>query len=111
VSPPPRPASRAEPASRAAAAEPLADRFLIAALRQGLAAEADPTKASGMRASMKSEMPCYGVQAPLLRRVCRQVFAEVLRYVHAHQDTLSPLSRREALRNVSPETEGETRSG
>ncbi len=40
------------------------DRELIAAVKAGLTARADPEKAAGMRAYMKSAMPFYGVQKP-----------------------------------------------
>jgi 3-methyladenine DNA glycosylase AlkD len=69
VSPPPRPAE-------AGAAQPLADRPLVAAIRQGLAEQADPARAAGAQAYMKSEMPYRGVRMPALRRLCRRVFAE-----------------------------------
>lgn len=52
-----------------------ASRDLIAALRAGLAAAADPTQAEPMRAYMKSAMPYYGVKAAALRLVCSAVFA------------------------------------
>jgi 3-methyladenine DNA glycosylase AlkD len=53
----------------------MADRALIAALRAGLAALADPAAAEPMRAYMKSDMPYLGVKADPLRRACRAVFA------------------------------------
>jgi 3-methyladenine DNA glycosylase AlkD len=70
VSPPPRPADAAW------TSDPLADQGLVAAIRQGLAAEADPAKAAGTQAYMKSEMPYHGVRMPVLRRLCGQVFAD-----------------------------------
>jgi len=48
---------------------------LLTDLRRALRKVADPTKAAGMRAYMKSAMPYHGVPNPLLRRVCKQVFA------------------------------------
>lgn len=51
------------------------DAGLIAAVRADLARVADPAKAPGMRAYMKSEMPYLGVPIPKLRAVCRVVFA------------------------------------
>ncbi len=42
-----------------------------------LAAAADPARAPGMQAYMKSAMPYLGVSAVPLRRVCRAVFAEL----------------------------------
>jgi len=47
---------------------------LITALRQTLADNADPTKAEGMKRYMKSEMPYRGVQTPILRRICKNLF-------------------------------------
>ncbi|HEX6541298.1 MAG TPA: DNA alkylation repair protein [Ktedonobacterales bacterium] len=52
-----------------------ANQALVAALRDALAKVADPAKAPGMQAYMKSAMPYLGVQTPSLRRVCREVFA------------------------------------
>jgi 3-methyladenine DNA glycosylase AlkD len=48
---------------------------LIAAVHEELARVADPAKAPGMQAYMKSAMLYLGVTAPALRRVCRAVFA------------------------------------
>ena len=45
------------------------------ALRAGLRTRANPGKAPGMQAYMKSEMPFAGVQTPALRALCREVFA------------------------------------
>ncbi|GAA1676352.1 DNA alkylation repair protein [Fodinicola feengrottensis] len=53
-----------------------AHRGLIKAVRDGLAAVADPEKAPGMQAYMKSVMPYYGVQSTPLRQVCKEVFTE-----------------------------------
>ena len=47
------------------------------ALRAALERVADPGRAAGAQAYMKSAMPFLGVSAPLFRRVCRQVFADV----------------------------------
>jgi 3-methyladenine DNA glycosylase AlkD len=46
-------------------------------VRAALAKVADRSKAAGMQAYMKSEMPYLGVQATALRKVCREVFAAV----------------------------------
>ena len=46
-------------------------------LRKALRKAADPTKAAVMQAYMKSTMAYHGVPAPLLRQVCREVFANV----------------------------------
>ena len=48
---------------------------LCRALRAGLEERADPGKAPGMQAYMKSEMPYLGVQTPSLRALCREVFS------------------------------------
>jgi 3-methyladenine DNA glycosylase AlkD len=53
-----------------------ADRALVEAVRRELRAAADPAKAPGMQAYMKSAMPYHGVQTPALRRICRRLFAE-----------------------------------
>jgi 3-methyladenine DNA glycosylase AlkD len=53
----------------------IADRALVDAVRRELAAAADPAKAPGMQAYMKSAMPFHGVQAPAQRRIFRAVFA------------------------------------
>ena len=49
---------------------------LCRALRTGLHERADPAKAPGMQAYMKSGMPCLGVQTPALRALCREVFSD-----------------------------------
>jgi len=48
---------------------------IITAIRAGLAAAADPVRARGAQAYMKSEMPFYGVPAPAQRRLWRETFA------------------------------------
>ena len=45
-------------------------------VRRALAAAADPSRAPAMQAYMKSEMPYFGASAPLVRAVCREVFAD-----------------------------------
>ena len=47
---------------------------LVTEIRQALAEHANPAKAEGMKRYMKSEMPYRGVQTPLLRRLCKEVF-------------------------------------
>ena len=42
-----------------------------------MAAAANPEKAAGMRAYMKSTMPYYGLNLPAVRAISRQVFAEM----------------------------------
>src|ERR1051325_3174371 len=51
-----------------------ADRTLIDALRRELAAAADPARAPGMQAYMKSSMPYYGVASPGVKKITRAVF-------------------------------------
>ena len=46
-------------------------------LRRELAAVAEPERAAPMQAYAKSSMPCLGVTAVPLRRVCREVFEGV----------------------------------
>jgi 3-methyladenine DNA glycosylase AlkD len=52
------------------------DRSLVAAVKDGLAVVADPAKATGMRAYMKSAMPYRGVPAPGQDKLFRRLFAE-----------------------------------
>ena len=47
---------------------------LIREIRQALADNANPEKAVGMRAYMKSEMPYRGVQTPVRRKLFRAIF-------------------------------------
>jgi 3-methyladenine DNA glycosylase AlkD len=49
---------------------------LAARIRADLAAVADPTRAAGMQAYMKSTMPYYGVRMPDVRAICKRAFAE-----------------------------------
>lgn len=46
---------------------------LVLDIRQALAGSANPDKAEGMRAYMKSEMPFRGVQKPARRKLLREV--------------------------------------
>ena len=48
---------------------------LLPRLRAALKAAADPTRAAAMQAYMKSEMPYWGVSAPGVRAICRELFA------------------------------------
>lgn len=67
---------------------------LIDALRAELARVADPARAAGMQAYMKSAMPYLGVPAPRLREVCRRVFdAAPLASFEAWRDTALALWR------------------
>jgi len=47
---------------------------VIEELRRRMAAAADPRKAAGMQAYMKSAMPYYGINMPELRTIIRLVF-------------------------------------
>ncbi|MFC3456238.1 DNA alkylation repair protein [Amycolatopsis speibonae] len=49
---------------------------LVSAVRNGLAALADPAKAPSMRAYMKSEMPFLGVTSPPRAALLKHVYAE-----------------------------------
>ena len=57
---------------------PLGDeaRRLITAIRQGLAAHADPETAAQQQRYMKSAMPYRGLKAPLQRAVVRPLIAQ-----------------------------------
>jgi 3-methyladenine DNA glycosylase AlkD len=48
---------------------------LVRAVRAALKAHADPEKAPQMQAYMKSQMPYYGVSAPVQRTIWRDLFA------------------------------------
>ncbi|HEU4841043.1 MAG TPA: DNA alkylation repair protein, partial [Ilumatobacteraceae bacterium] len=50
---------------------------LVAALRAGLAARADPARAPAMQAYMKSAMPYRGVPTPEQRRLVREVVTQL----------------------------------
>lgn len=45
-------------------------------LRAEMSAAADPVKAPGMQAYMKSAMPYYGISSPQVNAICKKVFAE-----------------------------------
>ena len=47
---------------------------LLACLRYEFSILADPVKAPQMKAYMKSEMPYHRVPAPLVKKICRQLF-------------------------------------
>ena len=49
---------------------------LALAIRRSLAEAADPERAVGMQAYMKSSMPYRGVMSKPLREICKRVFAE-----------------------------------
>ena len=61
--------------ARPGTAAHLVQRRLADAVRDGLAARADPTRAPQMQAYMKSAMPYRGVPTPALRALCRDAFA------------------------------------
>ena len=44
-------------------------------MRAALAEAADPERAPGMQAYMKSEMPYRGISSPDMRAICKQIFA------------------------------------
>ena len=48
-------------------------RRFVEALRERFAAHADPACAAPMQAYMRSAMPCYGIKAPLRRRLTAQL--------------------------------------
>jgi 3-methyladenine DNA glycosylase AlkD len=50
---------------------------LLLDLRRALERAADPARAPAMQAYMKSTMPYHGVPTPVLRGICKTVFAEV----------------------------------
>jgi 3-methyladenine DNA glycosylase AlkD len=50
---------------------------LLPHLRNELKQVADPDQAPIMRAYMKSTMPYHGVQTPILRKLCKRVFANI----------------------------------
>ena len=54
----------------------MADSLLLR-LRAALREAADPAKAPAMQAYMKSTMPYHGVPAPVLRQVCKRLFADI----------------------------------
>ena len=47
---------------------------LVREVRRRPAEAADPDRAPGMQAYMKSTMPFYGVSSVSLRRICRSVY-------------------------------------
>src|SRR2546422_11397138 len=58
-----------------------------------MALAADPKKAVGMQADMKSTMPYYGLNLPAVRRVSRQVFGDMEMGCHEWRETLLQLWR------------------
>ncbi len=67
---------------------------LVHSIRQALADNANPTKAEGMRAYMKSEMPFRGVQKPARRKLVNSVLRTYALEDNADwQDTILELWR------------------
>src|SRR2546427_11841186 len=56
-----------------------------------MALAADPKKAVGMQAYMKSTMPYYGLNLPAVRRVSRQVFGDMEMGCHEWRGKLPQL--------------------
>lgn len=52
-------------------------RSILLLVRRELRLVANARRAAGAQAYMKSEMPYHGVPAPLLRQICRKIFAGV----------------------------------
>ena len=50
---------------------------LLKKLRVELIKVADPDKALQMKSYMKSQMPYHGVPAPILKKICKSVFADI----------------------------------
>ena len=72
---------------------------MIEAIRRELAARADPAKAAGMQAYMKSSMPFRGVQKPGRTEIARAVFAAYpLAGFDAWRDTVLQLWREATYR-------------
>jgi 3-methyladenine DNA glycosylase AlkD len=85
--------------ARPGTATHIAQRRLVDAVRDGLAARADPHKAPQMQAYMKSAMPYRGVPAPALRALCREAFAAPrLASFASWRETVLELWRRAAYR-------------
>lgn len=55
----------------------MANAELIAAIRSRLTAAADPVRAAGAQAYMKSEMPSLGVRVPEVRRIVKAAAGEL----------------------------------
>ncbi|MBV9505071.1 MAG: DNA alkylation repair protein [Acidobacteriia bacterium] len=72
---------------------------LIRVLKQSLRAAADPAKAPGMQAYIKSKMPYLGVSTPVLRETIRPIFAaHVLESFEAWRGTILELWRKARYR-------------
>lgn len=72
---------------------------LTDAVRRALADHADPVKAEGMRAYMKSEMPYRGVQKPVRRKIFNDLFgSHPIREKTAWREAVLDLWRNAAYR-------------
>jgi 3-methyladenine DNA glycosylase AlkD len=71
-----------------------ANQKLLRAIRAGLRDHPDPAKAPIMQAYMKSAMPYLGIQTPVHRRLCRDIFrAHPLDSFGTWRDTILTLWR------------------
>lgn len=76
-----------------------ADRALIAELKKRLKDQADPERAPGMQAYMKSEMPYLGVASTPLKALAREVFAaHPIEDAETYRDTILELWRKAKFR-------------
>ena len=66
---------------------------MIRKLRRAMAAAADPKRAIGMQAYMKSTMPYYGLTLPVVRTISRQVFGDMEMECNVWRKTLLELWR------------------
>lgn len=70
------------------------NKKLVAAVRSGLAASADPLRAPQMQAYLKTEMPCLGVPVPLQREIVARAAAEfAIESFEEWRDTVLELRR------------------
>jgi 3-methyladenine DNA glycosylase AlkD len=66
---------------------------VIRKLRRAMAAAADPKRAIGMQAYMKSTMPYYGLTLPVVRTISREVFGDMEMECNEWRETLLELWR------------------
>jgi 3-methyladenine DNA glycosylase AlkD len=62
--------------------------MLLPQLRRALQKAGDPARAPAMQAYMKSAMPYHGVPTPLLRQICKAMFADVQFSTASHWQAL-----------------------